>query len=204
MPAGRPRASSRATIEEAASELFLEQGYAATSMSDIARRAGVGRATLFGYVSAKSDLLWLEVDAALDELEERLDRGESWVRALDDALAGCRVPLAIGQAEPMGVVDELRVSGLLRAARLERLVARADAEHGLAARVRHRALAGAITVAWEAWARAGIGRRPLGSYVEEALRVVSAPGAPVDSGHRRRSGHHRGVLGRNPAHRAGE
>ena len=111
MPAGRPRASSRATVEEAAGELFLEQGYAATSMSDIARRAGVGRATLFGYVGAKSDLLWLEVDDALDVLEERIDEGAAPLQALDAAIAGARVPLAIGQAEAMGVAGELAVSG---------------------------------------------------------------------------------------------
>lgn len=172
MPAGRPRASSRATIEEAAGELFLEQGYAATSLADIARRAGVARATLFAYVSAKSDLLWLEVDDALDALEAELDRGEPAPMALAAAIDGCRVPLAVGQAEAMGVADELAESGRQRTARLERLLARADGDHGLAARVRHRALAAAISVGWEAWALAGSGRDPLRRYVDEALAVL--------------------------------
>jgi AcrR family transcriptional regulator len=174
MPAGRPRASSRATIEEAAGELFLERGYAATSLADIARRAGVARATLFSYVSAKTDLLWLEVDDALDALEAALDRGEPVSVALAEAVDGCRVPLAVGQAEAMGVGDELAESGRQRTARLERLLARADGGHGLAARVRHRALAAAISVGWEAWALAGSGRDPLRRYVDEALAVLRA------------------------------
>jgi AcrR family transcriptional regulator len=174
MPAGRPRASSRATIEEAAGELFLERGYAATSLADIARRAGVGRATLFGYVRAKSDLLWLEVDAALDELERLLAAGEPLRAALDAAVAGARVPLAIGQAEAMGVAEELAASGLARTARLERLLVAADPDRDLAARVRRRALAAAISVAWEAWALAGAGRRPLSAYVDEAIAALSA------------------------------
>jgi AcrR family transcriptional regulator len=179
MPAGRPRSSSRATIEEAAGELFLERGYAATSLADIAQRAGVARATLFGYVAAKSDLLWLEVDAALDDFELRLQQGEPVGPALAAAVDAARVPLAIGQAEAMGVAEELAVSGRLRTARLERLLACADGRHGLTARVRQRALAAAISSAWEAWAVAGVGRRPLRAYVDEALAVVGA-GVRID------------------------
>jgi AcrR family transcriptional regulator len=179
MPAGRPRASSRATIEEAAGELFLERGYAATSLADIAQRAGVGRATVFGYVRAKSDLLWLEVDGALDDLEERLQAGEPVSEALAAAVAVARIPLAIGQAEAMGVADELAVSGRLRTARLEHLLAGAEGERGLGPRVRHRALAAAISTAWEAWAVAGAARRPLRDYVTEALAVVGA-GVRID------------------------
>ncbi|WP_448059848.1 TetR/AcrR family transcriptional regulator [Cellulomonas hominis] len=61
---GRPPASSRAMLEEAASELFLERGYAATSVADITQRAGVSRSTFFNYVETKSDLLWSAFDEA--------------------------------------------------------------------------------------------------------------------------------------------
>src|SRR5690606_29598737 len=43
--AGRPKASSRETNAEAACELFLEQGYEQTSVTDVARRAGVSRSS---------------------------------------------------------------------------------------------------------------------------------------------------------------
>lgn len=174
MPAGRPRASSRATIEEAAGELFLERGYAATSLADIAQRAGVARATLFGYVHAKTDLLWLEVDDALDALERRVVEGEPFDAALATVAAAARLPLAVGQAEQMGVTDELAASGLARVARLERIIAGADPDRGLAARVRHRALAGAISIAWEAWAVAGAARRPLPEYLDDARAALRA------------------------------
>jgi AcrR family transcriptional regulator len=173
VPAGRPRASSRATIEEAAGELFLERGYAATSLADIARRAGVGRATLFGYVRAKSDLLWLELDAALDDLEERLERGQPFREALEAAAGAARVPLAMAQADAMGAASELAVSGPARIARLEGLIARADPAPGLVARVRRRATAAAVAAAWEAWARAGAGRGPLREYVAVALAALA-------------------------------
>ncbi len=51
-------------LEEAASELFLERGYAATSVADITQRAGVSRSTFFNYVETKSDLLWSAFDEA--------------------------------------------------------------------------------------------------------------------------------------------
>ena len=62
---GRPRASSAATIHEAALELFLEHGYDAVSVDDIARRAGVSRGTVFTYCDSKADALWVELDAAI-------------------------------------------------------------------------------------------------------------------------------------------
>jgi AcrR family transcriptional regulator len=70
--AGRPRASSQETLAEAACELFLEQGFGATTIADIARRAGVSRSSFFNYFASKSDILW----AALDE------RIAAWERAL--------------------------------------------------------------------------------------------------------------------------
>ena len=45
--AGRPRASSREVLAEAACELFLEKGYDATSVADITTRAGVSRSSFF-------------------------------------------------------------------------------------------------------------------------------------------------------------
>ncbi|MDA3804317.1 helix-turn-helix domain containing protein, partial [Clavibacter sp. CT19] len=66
-PAGRPRRSSRATLEEAAAELFLEHTYAATTVEQIAQRAGVSRATFFNYFASKADLLWAGLDDTLRE-----------------------------------------------------------------------------------------------------------------------------------------
>jgi AcrR family transcriptional regulator len=166
---GRPRASSRRTIEEAALELFLENGYVGTSIDDIARRAGVGRATVFSYVAAKSDLLWVDADAALDDLEGERGRGtapRAALAAVAARIGADRVPLAVTQADVLGVRAELENSAMPRVLRLERLVR--DGE-GLEARVAAASLAGAVAVAWLAWARGGIARAALAEVLSRAL-----------------------------------
>lgn len=174
---GRPRASSRRTIEEAALELFLENGYAGTSIDDIARRAGVGRATVFSYVAAKSDLLWLDADAALDDLTGELGRGtpvRPALAAVARRIGPDRVPLAITQADVLGVRAELETSAMPRLLRLERLLR--GGETGLEARVASATLAAAVAVAWLDWASAGIGRPPLAETLERALGARPAAG----------------------------
>ena len=66
---GRPKASSRETLAEAACELFLEQGFEATSIADITSRAGVSRSSFFNYFASKSDVLWAGLDERLTSLE---------------------------------------------------------------------------------------------------------------------------------------
>lgn len=57
----RPRAADhdaqRAAILARAAELFAERGYHGASMNDVARAAGVGKATLYHYVRDKPALL---------------------------------------------------------------------------------------------------------------------------------------------------
>jgi AcrR family transcriptional regulator len=59
-------------LEEAAGELFLERGYAATSVADVTQRAGVSRSTFFNYFETKSDLLWAAFDDAVRTLRTHL------------------------------------------------------------------------------------------------------------------------------------
>ena len=176
---GRPKTSSRRTIEEAAAELFLENGYAATTVDDIATRAGVSRGTVFNYVSAKSDLLWLDVDDALDALEAELDRGASLadaLRAIADESGPDRVPLAVAQADVMGTVDELAASGFPRLRRLAALVRRGqpagEGSH-LASSVWTAGVTAAVWAAWLEWTDAGIARRPLADYLADALSQLA-------------------------------
>lgn len=69
---GRPRASSRSMLEDAALDLFVEQSYAGTTIEQIAQRAGVSRNTFFNYFESKSDVFWVLVDDRLAELPEAL------------------------------------------------------------------------------------------------------------------------------------
>src|SRR5918994_3374903 len=124
---GRPKASSRETLAEAACELFLEQGFEATSIADITSRAGVSRSSFFNYFASKSDILWAGLDERLDALDARLaaDGGtdaaatvragilEVGVRFAPDSLA-----LAIVNATAMGLDAELGREASFRRARV--------------------------------------------------------------------------------------
>jgi len=186
--AGRPRTSSRALIEDAAAELFLENTYGATTIDQIAQRAGVSRNTFFNYFAAKSDLLWGELDAAIDRLEVELravDPDAAALPALRATILAAvadigvdRVPLALTQEDVMGTREETRSSGLTRYARRADVIAaflarqQGTAVDDLTVLAKANAVSGAISAAWTVWARAGVGRHPLSEYVARALDAV--------------------------------
>ena len=58
-------AATRALLREAAGRLFLERGYAATSMREVARRAGVGERTLYDAFPSKAALFEHVVGVAI-------------------------------------------------------------------------------------------------------------------------------------------
>jgi len=196
---GRPPASSRAMLEEAAAELFLEQTYAGTTVGDIAKRAGVSRNTFFNYFSAKSDLLWVDVDAGLAALPGSLadcDRAapvtESVRQALLRVAAGFgpgRVPWALTQYELMGTSSELEASALARFLVQVGLVhefvgARPGQriEADLAGRAFASAVVAAAVAAAREWAAAGVARGGLAGYVDTAISPVCAGFRPVLDG----------------------
>lgn len=57
-------AETRARIREAASRLFVEQGYVATKMRDVAAAAGVGERTLYDAFPSKAALFGHTLDVA--------------------------------------------------------------------------------------------------------------------------------------------
>lgn len=63
---GRPRdIKKNSAILEAASHLFLEQGFDGTSMDGVARRAGVSKQTVYSHFSSKEQLFGEAVHAAI-------------------------------------------------------------------------------------------------------------------------------------------
>jgi AcrR family transcriptional regulator len=179
--AGRPRASSRDTIEDAAAELFLEQSYDGTTIEEITQRAGVSRATFFNYFGSKSDLLWIDADHAIERLDDCLAMGAPLLESIATVAAEVgpeRVPLAVTQSDAMGTRDELVASGLARVARVTALIRTAivaeagDDRRSLAVNVRANAVAGAIVAAWGAWIMGGVERSPLADYIRDALALV--------------------------------
>ena len=66
----------RQAIEDVASDLFRQRGYAATSIRDIARALSVQGASLYAHVTSKEDVLWAIVDRAASRFESAADRAE--------------------------------------------------------------------------------------------------------------------------------
>ena len=66
----------RQAIEDVASDLFREHGYAATSIRDIARALSVQGASLYAHVTSKEDVLWAIVERAAKRFEAAADRAE--------------------------------------------------------------------------------------------------------------------------------
>jgi TetR/AcrR family transcriptional regulator, regulator of cefoperazone and chloramphenicol sensitivity len=73
---------TRAEIADAARRLFVEQGWAATTVRDVAREAGVSVPTVYAAYQNKTGLVWALVEATgatadltrmIDELEDTAD-----------------------------------------------------------------------------------------------------------------------------------
>lgn len=62
----------RPRILAAAQEVFGEQGFDAARMDEVARRARVGKGTLYNYYESKEDLLIHAVIASMEEVRERI------------------------------------------------------------------------------------------------------------------------------------
>jgi AcrR family transcriptional regulator len=65
-----PRDERREAILRIAHEAFLTDGYAATSMSEIARKVGGSKATLYNYFCSKEELFTAVVDEKCQDIQE--------------------------------------------------------------------------------------------------------------------------------------
>lgn len=185
MSTGRPRASSRETLAEAACELFLEQGYEQTTVADITRRAGVSRSSFFNYFGSRADVLWAGLDERIATLAERLSADEgtdaasgvrSALSALGDDFTPDSLALAFVNAEAMGLEEELEREASVRRSRIAASVSvrlrRAGVDR-LSAEVAGAAHGGAVLAAIEVWAHDGAGRAPLTRALRAALDAAS-------------------------------
>jgi AcrR family transcriptional regulator len=64
----------RREIDEVASELFHANGYAATSVRDIAKALDIQAASMYAHVASKEEVLWSIVDRAARDFERAADR----------------------------------------------------------------------------------------------------------------------------------
>lgn len=181
--------SSREVLAEAATELFLEQGYDGTSIVDITRRAGVARSSFFNYFDSKADVIWGGLDERVDAAAAQLRAGTpvpAALRALADAFAPETLALAITNADPMGLADALERERAVRQLRLSHAVSDRLTSEGAApmrAEIVGAAASGAVFAAIWTWARAGAGSIPLADVLERALaHVPELWGPPPEPG----------------------
>ena len=66
---GRPRTFSEPDVVASASAVFARRGFAATSVDDLVRATGVGRASLYGAFGSKDGLFQRCLSGALAALE---------------------------------------------------------------------------------------------------------------------------------------
>lgn len=81
--------SVREAVYEQAAELFVRQGYQATTIDDIARAAAIGRRTFFRYFESKDDVVLWRFDRFARDVVERLGQrpgGEAPLEAISSAL----------------------------------------------------------------------------------------------------------------------
>jgi AcrR family transcriptional regulator len=77
---------------DALAELTAEQGYEATKISDIVRRAGVARKTLYDNFEGKEEVFLAAFDSARDEVLRRVEEGsgdadDDWRERIEGGLA---------------------------------------------------------------------------------------------------------------------
>ncbi|MET3768680.1 AcrR family transcriptional regulator [Marisediminicola sp. UYEF4] len=183
---GRPHASSCEMLQEAAFELFLENGYAGTTVTQITQRAGVSRATFFNYFSAKSDVFWIDLDDVLARLPHGLattDARAPVMQAMCSAIVSAsaslgpsKVPWALTHLSMIGDIGELQSSAMSRLACQARILTEfitrrigRGSEAALIARAASFAAIGAVIAATQAWADASTKRGELGPYLTAAL-----------------------------------
>jgi AcrR family transcriptional regulator len=92
----------RRRIMDAMAELCAEQGYEATKIADVVRRAGVARKTLYDNFDGKEEVFLAAFDGAIDDLAGEVEAaceeaGGEWV---DQVAAGLRAFLTFVVEKP--------------------------------------------------------------------------------------------------------
>ncbi|SMH52434.1 TetR/AcrR family transcriptional regulator [Azospirillum agricola] len=123
------RARRRETILTAAADLFAGRDYADVQVDEVAKKAGVGKATLYRYFPSKEELYLETLERALGGLEQRLDahlapdvtavtRLTAMVSALIDTLSEQLPTLKLLGGDQSDLADRMRRILRRRSARI--------------------------------------------------------------------------------------
>jgi len=122
----------RQQIEDAASALFRERGYAATSIRDIAQALHIQGPSLYAHVASKEDVLWSIVMRAADrfnsEVGPRASRDQAASERLRDMIRGHVAVVTSSQKDAAVFLHEWR---FLSAERRVDIAQRRDAYEAL-------------------------------------------------------------------------
>lgn len=183
----RKRQETRARLTRAAMALFLERGFEATTIDDIAAAADVSRRSFFHYFASKEDVVaaWQE-GAAAALVAEIIARpaGESMLTAAENAIAGAIKRIDPAEAAAMSRLKRdnpaLQARDQLKYEKLERALAEGLAQRArtkpdrLKARLVAMIATGAMRVGGESWIGEGARERPevFVKRIFDAIRAI--------------------------------
>jgi AcrR family transcriptional regulator len=175
-PAGlrqRKRRQTRERLTRAAMALFLERGFEATTLDDIAAAADISRRSFFHYFASKEDVVFAwheEITAALIEAVAARPAGESMLMAAENAISAMAGQLEPGEAVAMAQLKRdnpaLQARDQVKYEKLERALADALGKRAgrgseqLAARLVAMIATGAMRIGGELWAAEGAHEKP--------------------------------------------
>ncbi len=177
---------ARARLETAAFELFAEHGYEATTVEQIAHRAGLNRATFFRHFADKREVLFGGEDLLVDLLSDGIRAappGAALSEVLHTAFASADV--ALTSAQRVKAVQRVRVlaanvdvqeRGLLKHSRTARAIGTALQSRGedeVGARLGAEIAMLAFSLAVERWTRAATDE-PFSAHAASALRDLES------------------------------
>uniref|UniRef100_UPI0035CB798C TetR family transcriptional regulator n=1 Tax=uncultured Sphingomonas sp. TaxID=158754 RepID=UPI0035CB798C len=185
---GRKRAETHARIQGEAMRLFLERGFDATTLDDIAGAADVSRRTLFHYFASKEEIVFstkADFPNLIADAIGRRPAGEPLLDMVENALIDLAARHQTAQARDLARLihdtPALSAGDQAKYEKVERVVAAALAsrkglaEDDIACRVTAATAIGILKLSTEAWLRGGdAGPDTFGKAAFAALRSVIA------------------------------
>jgi AcrR family transcriptional regulator len=183
----RKRRETRERLTRAAMALFLERGFEATTLDDIAAAADISRRSFFHYFESKEDVVFAwqeESTAALIAAVAARPASESMLSAAENAISAMVRQLEPGEAIAMARLKRdnpaLQARDQVKYEKLERALAEALGKRAghksekLGARLVAMIATGAMRIGGELWAAEGAREKPevLAKRTFAAIRAI--------------------------------
>jgi len=104
------REKTRASIVGAAQELFARRGYSATTMDEIASKAGISKGLIYTHFGAKEDILFAIFDEQMDYIFPRFFKEEDARPALERFVSIIDAWLEVIRTQPLLVRLSLQLN----------------------------------------------------------------------------------------------